>query len=602
LINGAYLTQPTVPRPQPRPRPWTRGVAVAALLIAIPVLSIDIRWRKSATFDEPINLFHGLRMLATGDPAVPMDYAPLPRVAAAAATQLFGPPVRLPAVPWAPGILPHLAQRVLYLENDADALLFWGRLAFLPLHVALALAVFLVACALWGFGGGCAALFLCALSPSVLAHAPLITADFPVTAFLFFAFALAWGTTRRLTVLRLLTAGIALGLALLSKLSALFALPVLALCFAVHAVVGNRGAAASSAPGVARLPAKRARRWAVAAMAYAVLSAVALTVIWSAYGFRYHAWRADDPARAEKERVLADFQARATPESALQRAGLALAEDLRLLPEPYLLTLRFTFQQMQRKLSFLLGERSIEGNVLYFPVAFLLKTPLALLFLLGASGVALIRGRIRLDPTAAAFLVLFPVLYFGAALFAHINLGHRHLLPVYPFLFVLVGGAVTAVRSRAERAVVALLLLWFGAAAVRIHPHQLTYFNELAGGPRGGIRFLGDSNLDWGQDLASVGPWMSRHGVARIKLAYFGTALPAYYGFDFDWLPSVGFANDRDGAVAVEEGDHLAVSATCLQGFYFQDMEKYRFLDAYEPVDVLGNSIYVYHLVPERRR
>jgi hypothetical protein len=95
---------------------------------------------------------------------------------------------------------------------------------------------------------------------------------------------------------------------------------------------------------------------------------------------------------------------------------------------------------------------------------------------------------------------------------------------------------------------------------------------------------------------------MRRHGVGRIKLAYFGTALPAYYGFAFDWLPSVGFANDRDGNVVVQEGDYLAVSATCLQGFYFQDMEKYRFLDAYAPVDVLGNSIYVYHLVPERRR
>jgi hypothetical protein len=95
---------------------------------------------------------------------------------------------------------------------------------------------------------------------------------------------------------------------------------------------------------------------------------------------------------------------------------------------------------------------------------------------------------------------------------------------------------------------------------------------------------------------------MQRHGVARIKLAYFGTALPTYYGFAFDWLPSVGFVNDRDGAVDVVEGDHLAVSATCLQGFYFQDMQKYRFLDAYAPVDVLGNSIYIYHLVPERRR
>jgi 4-amino-4-deoxy-L-arabinose transferase-like glycosyltransferase len=591
-----------VPPPQPHSRPWPRGVLVVALLVAIPVLSIGIRLRKSATFDEPINLFHGLRMVATGDRSVPMDYAPLPRLVPAAAARLFGPPVRLPPTPWAPGILPHLAQRVLYLENDADALLLWGRLALLPLHVVLALAVFLVAHSLWGFGGGLASLFLCALSPTILAHAPLITADFPVTAFLFLAFALAWATTRRRTVLRLLGAGVALGLALLSKLSALFALPVLALCFAIHALTGKGAVAPGPAPPVAETSAGRGRRWAVAAATYGFVVAVALLVIWGAYGFRYHAWREDDPARAEKERVLADFRARATPESRLQRAGLTLAEDLHVLPEPYLLTLRYTLQQMQRKLSFFLGERGLEGRALYFPVAFLLKTPLALLLLLGACGVALLRARVRIDVATAAFVLLFPALYFGAALFAHFNLGHRHLLPIYPFLFVIAGGAVPAARSRAARAAVALLLVWFGVAALRIHPHQLTYFNELAGGPRGGMRFLGDSNLDWGQDLVSVGPWMQRHGVARIKLAYFGTALPTYYGFAFDWLPSVGFANDRDGAVDVVEGDHLAVSATCLQGFYFQDMEKYRFLDAYEPVDVLGNSIYIYHLVPERRR
>jgi hypothetical protein len=95
---------------------------------------------------------------------------------------------------------------------------------------------------------------------------------------------------------------------------------------------------------------------------------------------------------------------------------------------------------------------------------------------------------------------------------------------------------------------------------------------------------------------------MERHGVERIKLAYFGAALPQYYGFAFEWLPSVGFLNDREGPVEVEVGDILVVSATCLQGFYFQDMQKYRFLDDFEPIDVIGNSLYVYHLVPERRK
>ena len=80
-------------------------MAIAALLAAIPVLTIHAQLQKSATFDEPINLFHGLHMLATGDVSVPMDYAPLPRLAAAAAARLFRPALRYAPerTPWAPG-------------------------------------------------------------------------------------------------------------------------------------------------------------------------------------------------------------------------------------------------------------------------------------------------------------------------------------------------------------------------------------------------------------------------------------------------------------------------------------------------------------------
>jgi hypothetical protein len=407
-----------------------------------------------------------------------------------------------------------------------------------------------------------------------------------VTAFLFLAFALSWSAARRLTLPRLAGCGLALGLALLSKVTALLALPVLGLCTAARA---QRAAGR--------------RAWAVAAAAWLAVLAIAVAVLWGAYSFRYHPWSPGDPRLAEKQALYEELRSRNPVASRPAALALSLAEGLRLLPEPYLLCVRLTFEHMRYWLSFFLGERTIEGNALYFPVAFLLKTPLALQLMLAFTAVALLRRRLRLSSVDAAFLLLFPALYFASTLLSHLNLGHRYLLPIHPFLFVLAGGiAAQAWRSRGGRVALVLLLAWYGGSALRVHPDHLTYFNELAGGPRGGIRYLGDSNLDWGQDLRGVGPWMERHGVERIKLAYFGSALPQYYGFAFDWLPSVGFLNDREGEVVVEPGDHLAVSATCLQGFYFQDMDKYRFLDAYEPVDAIGNSIYLYHLVPERRR
>jgi hypothetical protein len=497
-------------------------------------------------------------------------------------------PVRLPPerIPWHPGIFQHLAQRILYLENDADRLLFWGRVGYAPLHLLVAIAVSLVARRIWGTPGAFVSLFLCALSPTMLANAPLVSnGDFCVTAFLFLAFVAAWSAAHRLTPAKVLACGLATGLALLSKVSALFALPVLGLCFAVRAVNERRRTA-----------------WVVALAAYAAVVAVAFATVWGAYSFRYHPWSDADPHVAEKRALVEEWRSRNSPESELQRSALALAERWRLLPEPYLLCVRTTLHNAMYWLSFFLGERSIEGHLLYFPVAFLIKTPLPFLLLLAFTGLALARRRIRLGAADAAFLLPFPILYFAATLFSNLNLGHRYLLPIYPFLFVLAGGIAVHWRSHRSRLALATLSIWYAGSALWIHPDYLTYFNELAGGSRGGIRYLGDSNLDWGQDLSGVGPWMERHGVERIELAYFGTALPQYYGFAYDLLPSVGFMNDRDGPVEVEDGDYLAVSATCLQGFYFQDMDKYRFLDAFEPVDVIGNSIYVFHLVPERRR
>jgi hypothetical protein len=218
--------------------------------------------------------------------------------------------------------------------------------------------------------------------------------------------------------------------------------------------------------------------------------------------------------------------------------------------------------------------------------------------------VLLATRKLNLERPHAIYLLGFPALYFGATLLSHINIGHRHLLPVYPFVFVIAGGCAAALRAsgRAVRTICAGSLVWLVASSLSIRPDYLAYFNELAGGPRGGMRYLGDSSLDWGEDLRRLRPWMEEHGVRHIKLGYFGTALPEYYGLDYEWLPSVGFLNDQPGTKMIREGDYLAVSATCQQGFYFDDMTQYDFLKQFEPIDHIGHSIYLFHVSRERMR
>ena len=133
---------------------------VTALLLLIPILSISSHRIKSATFDEPINIVHGWRAVSSGDIDVPVDYAPLSRWLAGVAVGVGSEPP--PQLPWSLCILPWLCQKFLYLDNEADPIVFRARLAFLPLNLLLALAILLTARSLFGPVGG-----LCALALAV---------------------------------------------------------------------------------------------------------------------------------------------------------------------------------------------------------------------------------------------------------------------------------------------------------------------------------------------------------------------------------------------------------------------------------------------------
>ena len=183
------------------------------------------------------------------------------------------------------------------------------------------------------------------------------------------------------------------------------------------------------------------------------------------------------------------------------------------------------------------------------------------------------------------------------------QVGIRHILPVYPFLLVITAAGVQMlVRTRLGRlALAAPVALWVGML-VSVYPHTLTFFNLLVGGPRHGSKYLADSNIDWGQGLKALKSWMTREGVPRIGLAYFGSADPAYYGIDYTGLPAASPGFRLPGAPErwtppVLPG-HVAVSATVLTGVYLDPQWRlfYSGLRRMTPAEVVGNSIFVYRL------
>lgn len=576
-----------MPDTPPRPR-FRDALVLAAGLTLLFVLGLTSQRSKSAVYDEPVHIAAGYTSLRFGEFRFNPDHPPLATRFAAA--PLLAMDVRFPESDpaWAMGRPYEVGRRFLYRWNDGDRLLERGRSMILVLAAGLAAIVFLWTRALWGFPAAALALLLAVTSPDVIAHGQLVTTDMGAALFIFATVAAFERATSRMTAARVIVAGLALGCALATKFSAFILLPVLAL-LAVTVVI--RGEPLTVAVGTApRVLDRPSGKLTAVAAALALMIAIAFACLWAAYGFRFAA--TPDPsfeAGIPWDRLRPD-------EPALGKAVDVMREG-HLLPEAWLWGFVRFFKHQQARPAFLLGAHSDEGFPAFFPVSFAVKTPIALLVLIGMA-VWLTLAR-RLRGRSDVFLWIPLALYTVVSLTRGINIGHRHLLPLYPFLFVAAGRAATwaaaAWPRRGPAVLVGVLAAWHLGAALWVHPHYLAYFNEVAGGPRRGYRILVDSSLDWGQDLRGLKSYMESRGIPRVKLSYFGTADPAYYGIACDLLPGY-LPLPREVVRTFAPGDVLAISATNLQGVYLDaaDRPMMERLRKEEPVGSVGHSILIF--------
>lgn len=231
--------------------------------------------------------------------------------------------------------------------------------------------------------------------------------------------------------------------------------------------------------------------------------------------------------------------------------------------------------------SYLLGMVSTNGWAYYFPVVFAVKVPLAILVSLGLAVFVVFRK--PFDPRLNAVLIVPVVLFAATTLFARIDIGVRHLLPIFPFLYA---GLAIVLAKRVPLAIVVPLLAALIAESLAVYPNYLAFFNVAAGGPSRGPLYLLDSNIDWGQDTLELREWLAAHKNPRVCGAYFGNALPAFYGIHESAVPT-------SEARTIQAGCVVAVSVTPLYGLYAPG-DPYRWLRAHQPVAKLGYSIYVY--------
>jgi 4-amino-4-deoxy-L-arabinose transferase-like glycosyltransferase len=560
-------------------------------------------WGHSATYDEPYHLGAGVARLTQRDHRLAPDHPPLAQELAALAAL-----PRIPADKLALADLPENSRADAYAygrhvlfegsREQGDAALHRARAAIALLAAAGVVLVWFAARTLLGEGAARLAALLLLLDPAWLAHGGLVTTDMAAAASFLavvvaaaFAFAPAAGATS--AALRTTLFALALAALFLSKFSALLALPVVAVVALASIVLAGRG--------------RRSRATWRAGVTLFAAAVVTIAGIWAAYGFRWSA--VPDPARDDPAFLAAQEFGGTEPGFAQMlapkgespsplRAPLTFLRAHRLLPEAYVWGMAQTWYTTRRRSSFFCGELGETGRVAYFPVAFLLKTPLALQLLgLGGAIALLLRLRRRGAPAPVAAATrerdaatgaserrmlqvggfAFVAVYGASSLAASINIGHRHLLPLEPWLAILAAccwpapraaASASAPASRRWRGLACVgALAWLGGSDAAAFPQWLAYFHELAGGAIGGRRFLLDSNVDWGQDLARLARWQQERGVATVDLARFGTAPPAFYGVHARELPSMQpFGGEP--AHPFESGVYV-IAATQFESVYF---------------------------------
>ena len=545
--------------------------ALAAIVATAGIIEVRSGLGETQTWDEGIHISAGYSYLAFGDYSWNIEHPPLVKIVSAL------PLTRMGLVAERRGPDGKLKDQVRYgidflyaNRRHADSILIAARSANIVLTVLFVTALAWWTRRRWGPGAGLCAAVLCAFDPNLIAHGRYVTTDYPLTVFFFFACVL-WAEYLENGALGwLLAASAAFAVAMIVKFSAILLIPPLALIYAACWV---------------RRPAEFPVRRAIAAGAtmFAALALAVLVVYWP------------ETVRCFRTKIppLADV---VNQENFI---GLALAwfgRKLHLPAHAYLYGLAAVAEHNSGgHESYLLGMRSKTGFWYYFPVVFAVKSTVtalaATLVVTGAGAWAIARRGWRVVTPMTLGLTVPPLLYFIFSMTSAINLGMRHILPVYPFLYV-GAAAILAKRTQTWRSALPLAVLAMGqmVECAAIYPDYLAFFNALAGGPGRGPEYLVDSNIDWGQDVKKLVHWLDAHGTRRCRVYYFGNAQLRYYGVD-----ELGFPDPLDQRGWDEIDDFVAVNVTPLMGIYtpLHDLAPLRLR---QPVAKVGWSMYVYDL------
>lgn len=477
--------------------------------------------------------------------------------------------------------------------NPVDTMVFWGRIPAILLLVLTGFYIFKASKEFFGDKAGLLALAMFSFSPTFLAHGRLVTTDVGAAFGAFIGIYYFVKALKSPSAKNIIFSGIAFGVAELLKFSLILLGPLFfAVCFVWFI--------------------SKTSEWKNILKTLILTFAIGFLLVEIVYIF--HVWNYPPDLQARDMQLLL----RTTPYPIVREILLALSQIplLRAFAQ-YVFGLAMIFERAAGgNTTYFWGEVSAAGWKHYFPTVYLLKEPLtyhilsfiSLIYAIFLAKVFICRDFFKKIREWAGNHIIeisflgFICLYWITSLTSNLNIGVRHLLPIFPCVIFLTSGMIIKLLKppylKIKYAFLGGLVLWQAVSVLMVYPHMLAYFNELAGGPNNGYKYTVDSNLDWGQDMKRLKNWVEKNNIDKIYVDYFGGSDASYYLGD-KFMPWWGTRNPEE----FQKGNYLAVSATLLQGGrgtpvkgFDQSHNYYDWLNGYEPVTKIGYSIFVYYI------
>jgi hypothetical protein len=580
-------------------------VVVPALILILWLQMLHAIRGQSLTWDEGDHIFAGYESWKTHDFGLNPEHPPMVKLVAT-----------LPLLPLQLKVPPighrffkteaYMGGREFLFHNgpadggryEANTLIFRARLFASVFTLIAAVLVFLAGTEMFSLTAGLIALTLFCFEPNLLAHGAYVTTDMGATCTIFATIYAFWRWVKVPSTGRLVTAGLAGGLALAAKHSTILLAPMLLLLaaavLAAPMLDGRR--AKNIAPSSQRVSPPRITLARMIA-ALAIITGVAVIVLWAFYGFRFS-------ARPAGLALSPPLDVYIKPLAPLEVHALLFLAHWHLLPESYLYGLADVRMMANGMPSFFLGRVYAHGTWMYFPILFLIKSTLAMLALLALTLFAIVRRWLR-PSLELAFILIPPIVYMLVSMGSHLNIGARHILPVYVFCCVLAGAGAAALlraqrtqksRERWTLAIVALLVFHI-ATTLHASPNYISYSNEAWGGPTQTYRYLSDSNTDWAQQLIAVSAELRARKIQHCYFAYFAAPfiLPADYGIPCDLIPTFdSHVTDASQPTPLILEGPVLISAGDLNGFEFGSsaLNPYESFRSLHPTRFIQNGVF----------